>query len=455
MLTAEVRLLRAERQSPAVLSLDKRAESALQQPPASPQRSVEGPGAAIEWLGARQITVKDYRHPEAADDVFDELSLFLGERFDTLTRLHEVIRKSFTNGPGFYLNLAGRSQEEVANATHFGDLLKQYAFVSAYRYDRENKVIKATVQRTGNVINFFNGGWFERYVFLKIAAFLQSTNLRWECLNNPKITLSNGDDFELDLFFLIDNQPLWVECKTGGYQAYITRYTSMRRDLSIPKARSILTILGITGELARKLTSLHEISVANEKTFLDVIAHSVKQADNAAAQPPEPPLRLPPPDTAPVDVVKNGRLSTLLNKVQLRPMPEHRMRVIKELVAIVEAHGGPITMVEAKALLAARMPLSKSQLQELLNAVVRSGCLLDAAGEPVASFTIPVARLVSSQPLAIHERCLESYVMAILRVEPEFFDAPHNRDEFERTVGAKAPDGAVILALKQRLHTAS
>jgi len=127
------------------------------------------------------------------------------------------------------------------------------------------------VQRNGKVINFFTGGWFERYVYQKISDLLIKNKLKFTHLANPQIILPNGDDFELDLLFLIENQPLWVECKTGEYQAYVQKYSNARKILNIPKNRSVLIILGISDDIAEKLTELYDITITNETKFMDLI----------------------------------------------------------------------------------------------------------------------------------------------------------------------------------------
>lgn len=99
--------------------------------------------------------------------------------------------------------------------------------------------------------------------------------MKFTCLLNPQIAFPNGDDFELDLLFLIDGQSLWVECKTGDYQAYIAKYAETRKLLAVPKSRAVLVILGIPDDLTVNLTHLYDITVANENNFLERVAAAV------------------------------------------------------------------------------------------------------------------------------------------------------------------------------------
>lgn len=141
----------------------------------------------------------------------------------------------------------------------------------------------------------------------------------------------------------------------------------------------------------------------------------------------------------------------MLNKSGLRPLPEHRQQVIAELIAVANTLDHPTTLAEVKAVLANKLQVSKSQLQDLLNAVVRSGCLLDDDGSTVLSFTSPFSRLVSDDPSVIDRKCIESYVQAILSVDSTYFENPHNVGEFERLVGGKVPDLATMKRLSAEL----
>lgn len=400
--------------------------------------------AVYDWLNAKGITVKNYHEQSEADTVFDQLAVFLGDRFELLERLHDSIRRNLSTGSSFTLNLSSSRQEEIAAATQFCTMLSSYAFLSAYKYNKYTKTIYAAPQRVGKVINFFTGGWFERYIYLKIVSFLIGSNLSYTCLLNPQITFSNGDEFELDLLFLVDGQPLWVECKTSDYQAYIAKYSDTRKLLAVPKSRSILVILGIPNELTVNLTRLYDITVANEHNFLEKVAAAVGLAGSEHESASNGLSALVAP------VTPSG-LSTLLNKAGLRPLPEYRRQAINELIAVSRSLDQPATLVEVKAVLANRLQVSKNQLQDLLNAMIRSGCLLDNEGSAVLSFTTPFSKLISDDPEVIERKCIESYVRAVLQVDPTYFESPQNIGEFERIVGGKAPDIATIKALRDEL----
>lgn len=407
--------------------------------PAAEQAEEDAFLTVFDWLSSCGITVKNYKQQETTDAVFDQLAVFLGERFASLKRLHDQIRRHLSTGDSFTLNLTSSNQEEIANSTQFCTWLYQYAFLSSYRYDKYSKTLYAIPQRVGKVINFFTGGWFERFVFLKVASLLSQNGVSYVHLLNPQISLPNGDNFELDLIYLIEDAPLWLECKTGDYQSYIAKYADVRPTLAIPKERSILVVLGISDELSSQLTDLYDIVVANENNFLALVAAALDFADI-------------PRDVTLTGSVQPGRLSTLLNKAGLRPLPEVRSFVIEDLVKMKSSMDNLKTLAEVKSVLAERIGVSKSKLQDILNAVVRGGCLVDEQGEVVRSFTVPFANLVSSDRLELEKRCIASYVLAVLRADPSFFDEDNNIAEFEGVTGGEVPDPETIELLKEQVQ---
>ncbi len=420
----------------------------------------DGPAAPslVDWLASRHITVKNYRQEQATDEILDRLATFLGERFDSVQTFHDQIRRTLSTGGNVTLNLSSASQAEIGNTTQLCSWLHKYAFLSAYHYNNDQKNLYASPQRVGKVINFFNGGWFERFVTLQVSGFLAERGWEAAHLANPRITLPNGDDFELDLIYLVENKPLWLECKTGDYQAHVKKYAEVRPILDIPEARAILVILGISDSLASQLTSLYKITVANERTLLARVAEALnpdaKEAStpSATASPAQP--------ITPTGVSTGGTsgpptkphpLSTLLNKASLRPLPEVRAQAIAELLDLVAEMDAPQAMTEIKPVLADRLALSRSKTQDLLNAIVRGRCLVDPEGQPMINFIAPFARLDPSDPDAIEQRCMESYARAVLQVHPDYFSSNANIRTFESITGGVLPDEETLAGLRAQI----
>jgi len=222
----------------------------------------------INWLVHQGITVQKYHIPDDNEEVFNKLAIYLGEKYSDLSYFYIQLKRSFSKGQNLSVNLASRSKTEITYTTQFCSRMSDYAFLSSYQYDRKNKMLYASPQKKGLVINFITGGWFERYIYLSLCQLLRQSKQFYKSILNPQIVLQNGEDFELDILFLVKNKPFWIECKTGDYQNHVTKYSKMRSVLSIPKDCSLLVILGIREQLTQELTSLHDIHVANENNFL-------------------------------------------------------------------------------------------------------------------------------------------------------------------------------------------
>jgi len=222
----------------------------------------------INLLVHQGITVQKYHIPDDNEEVFNKLAIYLGEKYADLSYFYIQLKRSFSKGQNLSVNLASRSKAEITYTTQFCSRMSDYAFLSSYQYDRKNKMLYASPQKKGLVINFITGGWFERYIYLSLCQLLRQSKQFYKSILNPQIVLQNGEDFELDILFLVNNKPFWIECKTGDYQNHVTKYSKMRSVLSIPKDCSLLVILGIREQLTQELTSLHDIHVANENNFL-------------------------------------------------------------------------------------------------------------------------------------------------------------------------------------------
>lgn len=443
IVTAELQLLRNELKGTPSLRPEEDASSPSYEHESFAAFDAEGASdfAVFDWLRTKGISVRNYREQTGADTVLDQCAVFLGDRFATLWRVHDAIRRCISGEGSFTLNLSSRTQAEIADSTQFCMMLKTYALLSSYKYNKDTKTIYAVPQRVGKIINFFTGGWFERYIYLRVLSRLSQHDVESACLLNPQIILANGDDFELDLLFWVDNWPLWVECKTGDYQIYIAKYSNVRKQLGIPKSRAIMVILGIQDDLAANLTDLYDMTVANEHSFLRAVDAAVRPSGYV----PEPILSLLPPA---IVAAPPSNLFTLLNRANLRPVPEFRQQVISELIPLVASFEQPMTMIEAKRALAESVPASKSQLQDLLNAIMRAGCLLDDEGLPVLLNTYPFSTLASDDPRVLEKKCIESYARAVLLVDPDYFENASKCAEFERVVGGEAPDMATISRLR-------
>ncbi|MEB3357262.1 MAG: hypothetical protein VKK04_11085 [Synechococcales bacterium] len=424
---------------------DARNRASKPYKPPSTLRHQDSQGA-IAWLTQVGIGVESHYQPQAGlDEIFDRLSGFLGTHYGALGPLYRQIKRNVAGGNRFRFSLASSSQREISLSTQFCAMLNRASLLSFYRYSNADKLIQAALQNRADVIRLFQGEWFERYVANEVAQWLDSRSLRYECLINPKILYENGDRFELDLVFMVEDAPLWIECKTGkDSNAYLERYSNHRKQLNIPKGRSLLVILDIPTEQAQTLTTLWDITVTNQELLLACVKEAIQPSPAAAdsASEPEPSVDL------------HQQIHALLKERRIPPVPEYRLQVIHELVKLVRDVSPPMTLRQVKESLyeemADMLQISKTKLQGILQTVLRSGCLLDQNHQPISSFNSPIYALATAEPENLDTQCVHQYASVVLTVDPTFFHHPQQVQVFEQVVGAPAPDPATLEELSRR-----
>lgn len=412
---------------------------------------------AIAWLKARQLTVNSYhQHQEIIDEIAQKISLFLGDRYSILQPLYSRIKSRTSMGGSFTFKLSNKSKEEIDNCTRFCQLLDNHSFLIDYRYSSKTKTITATPQTNNKFPNFLTGGWFEWFVCSKVCNLLESHKINYEVLMNVKGNFSNGNDYELDLLFLIDDRPLWIECKTGECNAFFKQYGQYRKILGIPKERTFLVGLELSDSKTVESTAIWDITVANLNTFIQQIEKTLNlsldrenqpnlessnyqeiQANNPTFEPSND--RKLQPNNQILERPSNT-VFKILNKKSLRPSPKYRKQVIEQIVKLFAESDCPSERVKINYSqiceeIHQKLSISKNKIDEIIRALIRSQSFLDDSGKPIAAYKDPIAKLVSSDCNVLNQKCIELYRKAMLESDPNFFDNPKNVKEFNDTVG--------------------
>jgi hypothetical protein len=232
----------------------------------------------INWLNTHNLQVDKYHQPVPLDDVFDRIACTIGEQYAILAPLYHQIIRSLRNKGKFSFSLAKSSQEEIAICTQFCQTLLQNSLLADYFYDKQQKLISATPQ-TGNadINSFLNGGWFERFIYHKVAKFLTAHQLDYQCLRNPQVILRNRDSFELDLLFLVNNKLIWIECKSGQQSSScLGIYSARRKALTVSKNRAFIVGLKLSDAQTESWTNIWDITVANCNNLLNHISKALE-----------------------------------------------------------------------------------------------------------------------------------------------------------------------------------
>jgi hypothetical protein len=170
----------------------------------------------------------------------------------------------------FVFHLSDTSPEQCEVIKHFCNRLhSEYAFLRRYHFHEETQTIRLAinVEAMGTHFPFFNGYWFERYVVVRMKNLLEPRHTRYDYLLNTHIQWPDGRKNELDVFFLIAEQPLWIECRTGQVADQLERYVAIRRQLGVPRERTVVLGLTVTNKATEAMTLIHDVTVANLTTF--------------------------------------------------------------------------------------------------------------------------------------------------------------------------------------------
>ena len=106
-------------------------------------------------------------------------------------------------------------------------------------------------------------------------------DLEFSYLLNPQVILPNGDDFELDLIFHVNDSYYWIEAKSGDYQQHISKYSKMSRILNLDFEHSIMVLTDISPDKSAALTSLFSMTVSSLSQLEEMLIETIK-ADQIA-----------------------------------------------------------------------------------------------------------------------------------------------------------------------------
>ena len=230
----------------------------------------------IDKLKEKRINVKTFVDFKDEDRSLDNISIFMGERYKDIRRLYENIKTYLNRSSGFHLSMKNATQSEISSSCQLCTNLYDIAFLSEYKYEKSPKYfLHATPNKIPIAINFLTGHWLEIFIRKTVETCLNSmeTDIEYTYLINPQITLPNGDDFELDVVFLINDEIFWIEGKTGNYQQYINKYSNVADIIGLDKDHSFMVLTDILNRTAAYILSknfnMSVIPVGEFKTEID------------------------------------------------------------------------------------------------------------------------------------------------------------------------------------------
>jgi flavodoxin len=224
-----------------------------------------------DWFDQKRILLDINTKALDTQGFFDEIAVALGDNYELLKDVNDRIKKAQRKGyNSVTLAISKHSQKEIQSLTKYCKELYDFSFVAKYYYNKSDKRIHLTLQKTPSIINFFNGEWLEWFVFMKLLILFYEKKILFSALRSFMVNFPNEDKHEVDVFFLINNKiPLFIECKTGEFRSTIEKYHKLRKRMGIEKKNFVMLVLGLSEEQSKGLTSMYDISFVNEKNFID------------------------------------------------------------------------------------------------------------------------------------------------------------------------------------------
>ncbi|MDM8567396.1 hypothetical protein QUF74_17315 [Candidatus Halobeggiatoa sp. HSG11] len=225
----------------------------------------------LNWFEKKNIQLSINKKALDTTGFFDEVAVKLGENYGTLRIVTDKIKRTQKKGyTHLTLNLSNYGKE--ANLIEeFCKELYEYAFVARYFFNKKKNFIHLDLQTATPIVNFFNGEWLEWFAFMEILALCHKYKFNFAGLRSFKIHFPNKDSNELDIFFLINETPIFIECKSGEFRSFIDKYAKMRKRLNMDTEKFFMLVVDLTDEQMQSLTHMFDITFVNEKTFVKQI----------------------------------------------------------------------------------------------------------------------------------------------------------------------------------------
>ena len=227
----------------------------------------------LKFFQERQVQIDVNQQALDTTGFFDEVAVQLGDQYETLRLVSDKIKyiqqKGYTS---VKITLNKKSQKDIQTITRFCKDLYEYSFVAKYFYQKQEKIIRLTLQTSPKIVHFFNGEWMEWFVFMKLLDFFREKQVPVACLRNLSIIFPNEDRHELDVFFLINNTtPLCIECKTGEFRQDIEKYSVLRKRLKLNETQFLMCVMGLSEKQTQGMSSMYDVTFVNENNFLQQI----------------------------------------------------------------------------------------------------------------------------------------------------------------------------------------
>jgi hypothetical protein len=114
------------------------------------------------FLHEKSIQVKKVGGSRPYDKIFDNISDFIGERYDSVKPLLDRIKSNMAKESSFTLSIKEETQNARSSICQLGNSLYSYAMLKSYIYKKSpHFMIIAKPSSKPEFQNLYSGGWME------------------------------------------------------------------------------------------------------------------------------------------------------------------------------------------------------------------------------------------------------------------------------------------------------
>ncbi|WP_367849491.1 hypothetical protein [Rhodoferax sp. WC2427] len=226
------------------------------------------------WFAERQIGVRFEPAHVDMHGFFDGAARQIGAQFSLFAELIERIAYAYRNSHTLVrLELGGLPAHDVQAITALCQRLYERSFFARYHLQKPEKCIGLTLRPSQAIHQFFDGGWLQRLVFLRLQDLFKDQAPGLACARGATLVWADGDLHPLDVLILPQGRaPICIACKTGEVRSDIEPSLRLRQRLGLDRNRVILCAAQLSDAHTAGLSALHELSFVNLASLVPHVA---------------------------------------------------------------------------------------------------------------------------------------------------------------------------------------
>ena len=223
----------------------------------------------IQWFKSKNITSTANFNAVDTTGFFDEVAVAIGNDYELLGEVCDRIRyaqlKEFSSN---LIYLDKKSKQDAKTIVDFVQRLYDHSLIARFITNNKDKNIRLILQNAPSVRRFFAGDWLEWFALMVGLRLCQERKIQYACARNLTLSLAADEHREIDVFFLIENnQPLYIECKSGDFRQDLDKYIALRKRLVIDKKYFILCVADLEDEKCKGLAAMYDMTFVNTQTL--------------------------------------------------------------------------------------------------------------------------------------------------------------------------------------------